>query len=82
MRNGFTIYTISDGDGVQYFTSKAAAVKAAKEALKTTADYLDDIEIEKCTTVVVTLETLLDILRTNGGSWCASSEVVEVVRRR
>lgn len=80
MRKGFTLYTFENGETQEYVTSKTAAIRGAKAALKLN-DHLDEIEIDKCETVPITLDALIDILRTNGGSWCVKSETVATVRR-
>jgi hypothetical protein len=80
MAKGFTIYTIETADGTDYATTLSEARVMARNTLKE-VDWLDMVSIDKCVTVEVTKENLIDILRTSGGSWCDSSETVETVRR-
>jgi hypothetical protein len=80
MAKGFTIYTIETADGTDYAATLREARVMARNTLKE-VDWLDEVAIDRCVTVDMTRENLIDILRTCGGSWCASSETIETVRR-
>lgn len=84
MKKGFTIYSIYtglEGDGADHFATLADAKVKAKQLLRD-YDTIDELEIEKHETVLMTKDNLIDILNSSGGSWARESAVVHVMRRR
>ena len=81
MNNGYTVYTFYTDEGTRFFTNKADAIKAGLKYLEE-VDYIDKIEIERCRTVPINLQSLISILSHDGGQWCASSETCQVIWRK
>jgi len=78
------IYEIYHGGdtNIRAFTSKEQAIKAARAEIDAGAvEKGEGVEIEKITTPPLTLQLLLDIINSNGGSYVSARETVQTVTR-
>lgn len=71
MSRTFTLFSIYTGlsDQAEYFPTARAAERGARATLRQTG--LHSIMIEKHRTVPIGLNSLIAILNSNGGQWCA-----------